>query len=334
MHFFTESLHLKPYCQRASRQLTGRQAPCYVSVTSAYSALPIIVVLALIAVSGTSCYHICRFWSELHTPGTPAPFKLRGSTYLEDRNKVEGGTPQFVLGSVDLVETPGPTQHISRFLSAVRGNKAAYSFVVNLIIPGTPVLSLVAVFINEHHPDILDAPQTRGDTRGADQPVLTRSSGISDSSTSAVDKFGDSVTDMSQRTQSVGSSYLVAEDSRYSNRDISGDDGTTAPSTVNDSDAVGGAEYQRPSDTSDWQPFDYALHRFLHGGDDTRTSMFKLIPHIAEGSWVIKQSVGTVPVILGNKLKTVYYQTDRYIEACVDVTSSSAAAYITGAVDS
>jgi hypothetical protein len=61
--------------------------------------------------------------------------------------------------------------------------------------------------------------------------------------------------------------------------------------------------------------------------------MFKLIPHIAEGSWVIKQSVGTVPVILGNKLQTVYYQTDRYIEATVDVTSSSAAAYITGEGD-
>jgi hypothetical protein len=87
--------------------------------------------------------------------------------------------------------------------------------------------------------------------------------------------------------------------------------------------------YRRPHDVSDWQPFDFALHRFLHGGPQTRQAMFKLIPHIAEGSWVIKQSVGTVPVILGNKLQTVYYQTDRYIEATVDVTSSSAAAYIT-----
>jgi hypothetical protein len=87
--------------------------------------------------------------------------------------------------------------------------------------------------------------------------------------------------------------------------------------------------YQRPRDVNDWQPFDFALHRFLHGSPQTRQAMFKLIPHIAEGSWVIKQSVGTVPVILGNKLQTVYYQTDRYIEATVDVTSSSAAAYIT-----
>lgn len=53
-------------------------------------------------------------------PGTPAPFKLRGVSYLADRTKVDGGMPQFVLGSVDLVETAGPTQHISRFLPAVR----------------------------------------------------------------------------------------------------------------------------------------------------------------------------------------------------------------------
>jgi hypothetical protein len=58
--------------------------------------------------------------------------------------------------------------------------------------------------------------------------------------------------------------------------------------------------------------------------------MLKLIPCIAEGSWVIKQSVGTVPVIVGTKLATSYYQTERYLEASVDVTSNSAAAYITG----
>lgn len=39
--------------------------------------------------------------------------------------------------------------------------------------------------------------------------------------------------------------------------------------------------------------------------------MLKLIPHIPNASWVIKQSVGTVPVILGNKLKTTFYRTDR-----------------------
>lgn len=40
-------------------------------------------------------------------------------------------------------------------LSARSMNRAAYSFVVNLIIPGTPYLNLVFTFINEHHPSIL-----------------------------------------------------------------------------------------------------------------------------------------------------------------------------------
>ena len=60
--------------------------------------------------------------------------------------------------------------------------------------------------------------------------------------------------------------------------------------------------------------------------------MFKLIPHIADGSWLIKQSVGTTPVIMGNKLRTTYHATRRYFEVSIDVTSSSAAAYITGMV--
>lgn len=51
---------------------------------------------------------------------------------------------------------------------------------------------------------------------------------------------------------------------------------------------------------------------------------------LQDGSWVIKQSVGTVPVILGTKLACSFYQTDSYLEATIDVSSSSAAAYITG----
>lgn len=148
-----------------------------------------------------------------------------------------------------------------------RQNKAAFSFVVNLIIPGTPVLSLVAVFINENHPSILGSPP----------PTHTPSS--------------------------------------------SGTDKSSGNTTNTNGHAVG---------RSDWQPFDYVLYRFLHADDAERTAMFKMIPAIAEGSWVIKQSVGTVPVLLGTKLKTTYYQTANYVESSVDVTSSSAAAYITG----
>lgn len=38
-----------------------------------------------------------------------------------------------------------PVYHLSRFLPSVRRNGAAFSLVINLIIPGTPILSLVQV---------------------------------------------------------------------------------------------------------------------------------------------------------------------------------------------
>jgi hypothetical protein len=36
--------------------------------------------------------------------------------------------------------------------------------------------------------------------------------------------------------------------------------------------------------------------------------MFKLIPSVEQGSWIIRQSVGNTPVLLGNKLKTEYHR--------------------------
>ncbi|KXZ52675.1 hypothetical protein GPECTOR_9g721 [Gonium pectorale] len=85
----------------------------------------------------------------------------------------------------------------------------------------------------------------------------------------------------------------------------------------------------RPMDEQhDWQPFDFVLHKwagvdgwvgFVYGDDATRNSMLKLVPHIASGSWMIKQSVGTTPVILGKALKTTYHATPTYIESGKDV---------------
>jgi hypothetical protein len=74
--------------------------------------------------------------------------------------------------------------------------------------------------------------------------------------------------------------------------------------------------------------------RFLQGDNEERRSMFKMIPRVAEGSWVIKQSVGTTPVIIGRKLGTSFHITEKYVEVAVDVGSSSTAQYITGMVSS
>lgn len=48
--------------------------------------------------------------------------------------------------------------------------------------------------------------------------------------------------------------------------------------------------------------------RFLAGSDRDRDNTFKLIPRVTQGSWIIKQSVGTTPCLLGNKLTAKYYQ--------------------------
>ena len=55
------------------------------------------------------------------------------------------------------------------------------------------------------------------------------------------------------------------------------------------------------------------IGRFLAGGDSKdalarRNNTFKLIPRVTKGSWIIKQSVGTTPCLLGNKLTTKYHQ--------------------------
>lgn len=59
--------------------------------------------------------------------------------------------------------------------------------------------------------------------------------------------------------------------------------------------------------------------RFLGGNGHEaarrRNARFKLIPHIIKSSWVVKQAVGTTPVLLGNKLVTKYFK-------CVTLTPS------------
>ncbi|KAL4450695.1 hypothetical protein ABPG77_001051 [Micractinium sp. CCAP 211/92] len=78
------------------------------------------------------------------------------------------------------------------------------------------------------------------------------------------------------------------------------------------------------------------LTEFLEGdgkeADAQRNKRFKLIPNIPKGSWIIRQSVGTTPVILGQKLTTKYARGSNYFEVDVDISSSSVAASVTNLV--
>lgn len=43
--------------------------------------------------------------------------------------------------------------------------------------------------------------------------------------------------------------------------------------------------------------------------------MLKLIPSVPQGSWIIKQTVGSTPVLLGTKIATTYH---RYLQITSD----------------
>ena len=68
--------------------------------------------------------------------------------------------------------------------------------------------------------------------------------------------------------------------------------------------------------------------------DARRNIKFKLIPKVPTGSWVVRQSVGTTPVLLGQKLKTKYFRGRSaggcsYFECDVDITSNTVANSVT-----
>ena len=62
--------------------------------------------------------------------------------------------------------------------------------------------------------------------------------------------------------------------------------------------------------------------KFVQGDDAFRNNRFKLIPHMPEGSWALRNLVGSRPVLLGKKVQLKYFQGDGYFEIDVDVASS------------
>ncbi|KAG7391847.1 hypothetical protein PHYBOEH_006538 [Phytophthora boehmeriae] len=67
-------------------------------------------------------------------------------------------------------------------------------------------------------------------------------------------------------------------------------------------------------------------HELLRGpSDEFRTQRLKLIPRVVQGTWPIREGVGTTPAILGTKIYQNYYQGKSYLEADYDIGSSTVA---------
>ncbi|OWZ16752.1 hypothetical protein PHMEG_0009405 [Phytophthora megakarya] len=87
--------------------------------------------------------------------------------------------------------------------------------------------------------------------------------------------------------------------------------------------------YFTPEDPSELKKnsvFADLCHEVLHGpNDEFRSQRIKLIPRVVQGTWPIREGVGTTPAILGTKIYQKYYQGKNYLEADYDIGSSTVA---------
>ncbi|KAH6824471.1 ENHANCED DISEASE RESISTANCE 2 [Perilla frutescens var. hirtella] len=74
------------------------------------------------------------------------------------------------------------------------------------------------------------------------------------------------------------------------------------------------------------------LQQFVDGDDEFRNSRLKLIPSVPKGSWIVRQSVGSTPCILGKSVDCNYIRGPSYLEIDVDIGSSTVANGVLGLV--
>eukprot|EP00798_Chlamydomonas_sp_ICE-L_P012286 gene12286-15440_t len=75
-------------------------------------------------------------WSELHVPGKPAPFSVRGPTYLKDKKKVAGGRSIFTFAALDILTTgQKPVEHIARYIPSIRKSGMPFVFISLSLAP-------------------------------------------------------------------------------------------------------------------------------------------------------------------------------------------------------
>ncbi|KAH6760887.1 ENHANCED DISEASE RESISTANCE 2 [Perilla frutescens var. hirtella] len=74
------------------------------------------------------------------------------------------------------------------------------------------------------------------------------------------------------------------------------------------------------------------LQRFVDGDDEFRNSRLKLIPSVPKGSWIVRQSVGSTPCLLGKAVDCNYIRGPKYLEVDVDIGSSTVANGVLGLV--
>jgi len=75
-------------------------------------------------------------------------------------------------------------------------------------------------------------------------------------------------------------------------------------------------------------PFTRLWTDFVEGSDEYRSSVFKLIPRVTQGAYVVRKTVGETPALLARKTKMVFYVTKDYVECDCDLGTSAVAGSI------
>jgi len=73
----------------------------------------------------------------------------------------------------------------------------------------------------------------------------------------------------------------------------------------------------KPGVLEDESPFAHLYQAFLDGTDEYRNSVFKMIPRVTKGAFVVKKTVGETPAIMGKKINLHYFRGPGYIGAFI-----------------
>ncbi|TMW66712.1 hypothetical protein Poli38472_014024 [Pythium oligandrum] len=86
---------------------------------------------------------------------------------------------------------------------------------------------------------------------------------------------------------------------------------------------------EHPTELKKNSVFADLCHELMHGESDTfRSKRLKLIPRIVQGTWPIREGIGTTPAILGTKVNHEYHRGTQYLEVDYDISSSVVASAV------
>ncbi|KAK9818359.1 hypothetical protein WJX72_011272 [[Myrmecia] bisecta] len=296
-----------------------------------------------------------RYFSE---PGSGS-MKVRGKTYLKDRKKIPAPEPACRLSSVNLMAVDEPTFHIARFLPSIHNQRAPFTFVWQIMVPGKTPYSLTLAWSLGYDPEVAcgakvapPAPSpspTSPSSADAAAPVGLHASTEWDGRPAAPGPG--SAAALVDVATSIAAGRRATEDiprmpySPLAERRLSGEFNTPRRRNVRapvtefvDKWTLEAANLQQaPAVDPALGQLRLGLQRIPEETEEATTAnrhgAFKIIPRIEKGSWVVKHAVGqNTPVLLGQKLVTKYFRGPRYIEVDVDVGSSTTASSVVGMV--